>query len=123
MENINKLHKDGLSKFERLGLFVVNKLGTVGFFILLAVWTFGWLGWNMFAPPQIRFDPFPGFVLWLFISNVIQLILLPLIMIGQNLQSKHSEILAENDYKTDLRVDKEIKEIKKILEEIKVLIK
>jgi uncharacterized membrane protein len=35
----------------------------------------------------------------LFISNMIQLFLLPLIMIGQNLQSQHAEVRAETDLK------------------------
>ncbi len=39
----------------------------------------------MFAPKSLRFDPYPGFVLWLFISNMIQLFLMPLLLIGQNL--------------------------------------
>jgi uncharacterized membrane protein len=71
----------------------------MGFFVLIFAWTVLWLGWNMLAPEKERFDPYPAFVLWLFISNMIQLFLLPLIMIGQNLQSQHSEIRAETDFK------------------------
>jgi uncharacterized membrane protein len=76
----------------------------------------------MFAPLSFRFDPYPGFVLWLFMSNVLQLFLLPLIMISQNLQSKHEEITAENDYNTDLENEKSINEIKNDIAEIKKLL-
>jgi hypothetical protein len=34
------------------------------------------------------FDPFPAFVAYLLISNVIQIFLMPLIMVGQNLQGR-----------------------------------
>jgi hypothetical protein len=40
-------------------------------------------GWNLLAPKDLQFDPAPAFVFWLFISNVIQLLLMPLIMVGQ----------------------------------------
>jgi uncharacterized membrane protein len=77
----------------------------------------------MFAPQNLRFDPYPAFVLWLFISNMIQIFLMPLIMVGQNLESKHSEIRAETDYEVNLKAEKEIQEIKEELAEIKELIK
>ena len=77
----------------------------------------------MFAPKPLRFDPYPAFVLWLFISNMIQIFLMPLIMVGQNLQGKHAEVRAENDYEINPKAEKEIAELKKELEEIKNLLK
>ncbi len=77
----------------------------------------------MFAPLKMRFDPFPGFVLWLFISNMVQIFLLPLIMIGQNLQGKHAEIISDNDYHINLKAENEIAQLKKDLQEIKILLK
>lgn len=87
------------SILNRLALWITNKVGSMGFFVLIFAWTVLWLGWNMLAPEKVRFDPYPAFVLWLFLSNLIQLFLMPLIMIGQNLQSQHSEIRAETDFK------------------------
>lgn len=63
------------------------------------------------APRELRFDPAPAFVIWLFISNVLQLILLPLIMVGQNLEGRHAEMRAEEDYKINKRSEKEIETI------------
>jgi uncharacterized membrane protein len=85
------------STLDKLALWITNKVGSMGFFVLIFLWTALWLGWNMLSPRELRFDPYPAFVLWLFISNMIQLFLLPLIMIGQNLQSQHSEHRAETD--------------------------
>ena len=89
--------KKKASMLDRLALWITNKVGSMGFFVIIFLWTVIWLGWNIFSPPKVRFDPYPAFVLWLFISNMIQLFLLPLIMIGQNLQSQHSEHRAETD--------------------------
>ncbi|MCA0381172.1 MAG: DUF1003 domain-containing protein [Bacteroidetes bacterium] len=75
-----------------------------------------WLGWNTLAPTSLRFDPFPAFVLWLFISNMIQIFLMPLIMIGQNLQSKHSEMRAEEDFIVNKKAESEVETILKHLE-------
>ncbi len=92
-----KRDKKKASMLDQLALWITNKVGSMGFFVLIFLWTLLWLGWNMLSPKELRFDPYPAFVLWLFISNMIQLFLLPLIMIGQNLQSQHSEHRAETD--------------------------
>jgi len=102
----------------RLALWITRRVGSMGFFLLIFSWTAFWLLWNMFAPKSVRFDPYPGFVLWLFISNMIQLFLMPLIMIGQNLQGRGAEERAKGDYKVNLKSESEIQEIKRQLAEI-----
>ncbi|MBK9151011.1 MAG: DUF1003 domain-containing protein [Saprospiraceae bacterium] len=119
IRNSNQIYRNLLNQSERFAIWITNKVGTMGFFMIIFFWTVGWLGWNMFAPVNLRFDPYPAFVLWLFISNMIQIFLMPLIMIGQNLQGKHAEIRAENDYQVNLKAEKEIAELKKELLEIK----
>ena len=63
-----------------------------------------------------QFDPPMAFVFWLFISNVIQILLMPLIMVGQNLQSRHGKARAENDLRVNIRAEKEIEVILRHLE-------
>ena len=94
-----------------LAVWITKRVGSMQFFLILFTWTAVWLLWNMFAPKSVRFDPYPGFVLWLFISNMIQLFLMPLIMIGQNLQGRGADERAKNDYKVNLKAEKEIKQI------------
>ena len=96
----------------RLALWITDHVGTMQFFLAIFVWTICWLFWNMFAPKSLRFDPYPGFVLWLFISNMIQLFLMPLLLIGQNLQGRGAEERANNDYKVNRKAEMEIQEIK-----------
>lgn len=67
-------------------------------------------------PKTLQFDPYPGFVLWLFISNMLQIFLMPLILIGQNLQGKHSETRAEADFDINVKAEIEIETILKHLE-------
>jgi uncharacterized membrane protein len=112
----NKDHQDSLSKLDKVAVWITDHVGTMGFFIMIFVWTISWLSWNSLAPVAMRFDPFPAFVLWLFISNMIQIFLMPLLMIGQNLQSKHSETRAENHYEVSIKTEEEIDTIIKHLE-------
>jgi uncharacterized membrane protein len=39
---------------------------------------------------------------------VIQIMLMPLIMVGQNLQGRHSELRAENDFEVNVKAEMEI---------------
>jgi uncharacterized membrane protein len=99
------------TRLNRLALWITEHVGTMEFFVVIFAWTASWLLWNMVAPKSLRFDPFPGFVLWLFISNMIQLFLMPLIMIGQNLQGRGAEERAKSDYKVNQKAEREILEI------------
>jgi uncharacterized membrane protein len=115
--NVNSAHQKSLSAVEKFAIFITDKVGTMGFFFIIFIWTLIWMGWNIFAPETSKFDPFPAFVTWLFISNVIQIFLMPLIMIGQNLQGRHAELMAERHYKADITADKHVDEIKKMMGE------
>lgn len=110
------------TRLDRLALFITERVGSMGFFLTIFCWTAGWLFWNMFAPRALRFDPFPGFVLWLFISNMIQLFLMPLIMIGQNLQGRGADQRAKNDYKVNRKAELEIQAIQEKLSTLLALV-
>ena len=47
-------------------------------------------------------------MLWLFISNMIQIMLMPLIMVGQNLEITCTEIRLENYFNVNVKAEKEI---------------
>jgi uncharacterized membrane protein len=49
---------------------------------------------------------------------MIQLFLMPLILIGQNLQAKASDQRAKNDYRINRKAEEEIQEIKAALKGI-----
>jgi len=111
IKNINRQHREKLSKINKAALWITDHVGSMGFFLIIFCWTVIWLSWNTLAPDKLRFDPKPAFVLWLFISNMIQIFLMPLIMVGQNLQSKHSELRAEQDFLVNKKAETEIETI------------
>ena len=85
--HVNSSHRASLKWQHRLALWIVGVVGTMSFFVLCILLTFSPLEF-----PSIRETV-------LFISSgLLQLILLPLIMIKQNLDSKHSELRAEAHY-------------------------
>lgn len=109
--NVNEKHEQSLSSMDKLAIYITDHVGTMGFFIIIFIWTLLWLGWNFLAPVKLRFDPPMSFVFWLFLSNMIQIFLMPLIMIGQNLQGRHAETRAENDYLINCKAEKEVETI------------
>ncbi len=109
--NANVEHKMSLSPLDRFAVWITSHIGTMGFFFIILLWTVLWLGWNVVGPEELQFDPYPAFVFWLFISNMIQIFLMPLIMIGQNLQGSHAEARAEADFEVNTKAEKEIETI------------
>lgn len=117
VNNVNTIVINELNGLDRLALWITNRVGSMSFFFIIFFWTILWLGWNTLAPHNWRFDPYPAFVLWLFISNMVQIFLMPLIMVGQNLQSVHAEIRAEEDFIINKKSEQEIETILKHLEQ------
>jgi len=109
--NTNDQHEQSLGALERLALSITNHIGTMGFFFIIFSWTCLWMGWNALAQqfhwPGV-FDRPWDFAVWLFISNLIQIHLMPLIMIGQNLQARHAELRAEQAFQLTEQADREM---------------
>ena len=105
IKNVNEIHKDNLSITDKIALWITNKVGTFGFFVFTICLT-------------LRPFIIPGLMTAVqFISSAfLQLVLLPLIMIGQNLQSKHSEERAEADFEINTKAEVEIRTILEHLE-------
>lgn len=111
LRNVNTETKEKLSSLDIFAVWITSHVGTMGFFLIIFFWTVTWLGFNTLGPVDFRFDPYPAFVLWLFISNMIQIFLMPLLLIGQNLQGRHAEARAEADYEVNMRAEEEIEVI------------
>ena len=111
LRNINLEMQEKLTRLDRLAVWITTHVGTMGFFIVIMLWTIVWLGWNFYAPPALQFDSPMGFVFWLFLSNLIQLLLMPLIMVGQNVIGRHAEARAEHDLQINMKNEHEIEVI------------
>ena len=114
--NVNVVYEKSLNALDRLAIAITNRVGSFGFFLIILGWTVVWTGYNILASeiPALHlraFDPFPAFVAYLLISNVIQILLMPLIMVGQNLQGRHSETRAELDFQVNLKNEISLTEV------------
>lgn len=108
-KNPNVQHKEKLGLQDRVALIITGAVGTMYAVYVFALVMGGWILWQAFIANK-PFDPFP-FAFLLFLGNIVQLLLMPLIMVGQNLQGRHSEIRAEEEFKTTESSYKDIEEI------------
>jgi uncharacterized membrane protein len=108
VRSLGEIYERSFSRIDQLAIWVTDHVGSMGFFGILALWTAGWLAWNTLAPIEWRFDPAPAFVLWLFISNLIQIHLMPLIMVGQNLQDRHEQLRDDLEFQVNLKAERQI---------------
>lgn len=111
VRDVNDEFRQSFTPLERVALAVTVRVGSAGFFLIIAGWTALWLVWNTVAPRPLRFDPAPAFVLWLFISNMVQILLLPLIMVGQTLLGRHADLRAESDFEINQKAEQEVEAI------------
>ncbi len=111
IQSANLRHEQQLTRLEKIALMITDRIGTMGFFMAIVTWTTLWLGWNFLAPQALKFDPPMAFVFWLFLSNMIQIFLMPLLMIGQNLQGRHAEARAEADFAVNTKAEREIEAV------------
>ena len=116
LRNVSKTMMANTSALDKLALWITSHVGTMGFFIVIFVWTVLWLGWNLLAPKELQFDPPSAFVFWLFISNLIQILLMPLIMVGQNILGREADARSEHDLEVNIKAEREIEVILRHLE-------
>lgn len=98
---------ESFTPLECAARFITQHVGNFGFFLIILAWSVSWLLWNTLGPRSLRFDPAPAFVLWLFISNLIQITRMPLIMVGQNLLNRHAELRSEEGFKINVKSEQE----------------
>lgn len=124
-KDVNRRHKEKLSFQDRIALLMTGIVGTMYAVYFFSLSFAGWMLWQTYFDAQ-PFDPFP-FAFMLFISNIVGLLVMPLIMVGQNLQGRHAEIRAEEEFQTTsssyqdleqilLHLDKQDKQMQKQLD-------
>ena len=106
--HINKKHKESLTKTEKIAKFITDKIGTFGCFVFFAALT------CISLPAVIQADSVILWIQWI-TQSFLQLVLLPLILVASNIQSRHSEYLAEATYENDIEMHKDIDIIKSLL--------
>lgn len=108
IRHANKEHENNLTRNERIGVWVTNHVGTMEcayIFILMGVAALvgALTNWEV------------GLICGLASSQVIQLVLLPIIMVGTQVQSKHDQIRADLQFEMEKRMEAELDEIKELI--------
>ena len=118
--NVNKLHKEQLAAAginKRIAVGLTKRVGTMwtaySFAVLAIIGLFAILG---LLTPVVAI-----LVAWLS-QTFIQLVLLPIIMVGQNVLGHHAELLAEEQYNTTKKTYADIESIMKHLDDQDALI-
>ena len=106
--NANIKHKENLKLLDKVAVFITSLVGTMWCaiaFTLLAL---------VSLPDAIRGGK-ATIISWV-AQTFLQLVLLSVIMVGQNLQNKHSEARAEADFDVNVKAELEIETILQHLE-------
>ncbi len=106
--NANIKHKESLSLLDRVAVFITSIVGTMWCaiaFTLLA----------LVSLPDAIHGGKATIISWV-AQTFLQLVLLSVIMVGQNLQNKHSETRAEADFDVNVKAELEIETILQHLE-------
>jgi uncharacterized membrane protein len=108
--NINKEHRESLTALDKVAIFITKIVGTMWCaiaFTILALISF----------PHALSGGIPTTISWM-TQTFLQLVLLSIILVGQKLQSKHSELRADAEYETNLESKKDIELLTKRLDSI-----
>jgi uncharacterized membrane protein len=100
MEYSIKENKERLPKATKVALFITNAVGTVWCAVIFGIIAL------ISLPYEIQGGP-SAFITWL-TQTFLQLVLMSIILVGQNIQTKHAEAKAERDLETDLAIKKEL---------------
>ncbi|PWK67921.1 putative membrane protein [Streptomyces sp. CG 926] len=88
--------------FGRLSERVARFLGTGRFIVWMTLVIIVWVLWNIFAPDELRFDPYPFIFLTLMLSLQASYAA-PLILLAQNRQDDRDRVTHEQDRKQNER--------------------
>ena len=94
--------QEGLTTQDRIAVLITGAIGTMYAVYFLATFMAGWILLQVLLG-RGAFDPYP-FAFLLFLGNIVQLLLMPLLMVGQNLQGRHSEVRAEEEFRTVTKI-------------------
>ncbi len=90
-----------MSRSDRLSMAITRRVFTVWMFVVIIAWTVAWVAWQL-LPFSKHFDPLPGLVIYLLLSNFVQLMLMPLIGAGQAAEAKFDVLRAHIDHENGI---------------------
>jgi uncharacterized membrane protein len=103
IRNVNEMHEQSLNILDRIALVITAGVGSMYCALAFSVLAI------IALPSAIEGGPLT-IVTWVS-QTFLQLVLLSVIMVGQNLQGRHSEFRAENDYQVNMKAEMEVETI------------
>ena len=82
--------------FGRFSERIARFIGTGRFLVYMTVFIVAWISWNVFAPEDLRFDPYPFIFLTLALSLQASYAA-PLILLAQNRQADRDRVTYDQD--------------------------
>ncbi len=110
VRNVNKEHKESLSTLDKAAIFITKIVGTMWCAIAFTILA-------LISLPEAIHNGTATTISWI-AQTFLQLVLLSIIMVGQDLQSRHSELRADADYETNIESKKDIENLMKRLDNI-----
>ena len=115
--NINETMSGKRTTGEKLADAVAKFGGSWGFIITFTIILVIWMTINVVHLFGINFDPYPFILLNLFLSCVAA-VQAPIIMMSQNRQADRDRVDSENDYKTNMKSEMEIRILHEKLDQL-----
>lgn len=115
--NINDTVYSKRTTGQRLADNVAKFGGSWGFIITFTIILVVWMTINVIHLFGVHFDPYPFILLNLFLSCVAA-IQAPIIMMSQNRQAERDRVDSENDYKTNMKSEMEIRILHQKLDQL-----
>ena len=102
--NVNQAHKESLGVLDRFGVSITRLVGTMVAALVFTILAF------ISLPGAIATHNTVVIVAWI-AQTFLQLVLLPIIIVGQNIQGKHSEKMADEEFKTTKTTYKDLEHL------------
>jgi uncharacterized membrane protein len=106
----NLMHppQDTITRGQKISDKVAQFGGSWRFIIFFGIVLFAWIGFNVIAIANYRFDPYP-FILMNLILSCVAALQAPIIMMSQNRQEEKDRMRSENDYMINLKAELQIR--------------
>jgi uncharacterized membrane protein len=102
--DINKTHQEKLGLLDRLGVVITRSVGTMVAAIVFTILSL------ISLPAALATHDKIIIVAWI-AQTFLQLVLLPIIIVGQNIQGKHTEVMADEEFKTTQTTYKDLEHL------------
>lgn len=118
-KNVNVLHEERMTIGERAADWFAKFAGSWSFISGFMIVLFLWIALNsvfLFIKP---YDPYP-FILLNLVLSCLAAMQAPIIMMSQNRQAKRDRIQADHDYEINLKAEKEIEELHRKIDQLRI---